>query len=461
MLLGGWLIKLSVSLIFLLIFAHYYGNGSIYGDVGNFIHDGKILAEYGKVDPFGYFQLLFGINTNDIQLLQTHLADTHIWSYADNGDFINDNRLIIRLNSLIHFISFGNYYVHFLIFSFLSFIGVMLLYKTFQKWIMHQNLFYFALLLTPTFSFWGSGLTKESLFVVGVGLFFYSLQLLLTGKRTLRNRLLLLTGILLLLFNKPHIGLILLPLSIIPILGYTKRFTKIRAGMIGAGILLGFFILSFTPDRINIVSRISQKQSDLVNVGQGGIFFINDSAFCAFDYQQLDHFDYNRESSTIQVKKATEGEYKLFGRDDFHRFTISPSDQAYDVYLVIEPSGSFVKVPMVNYSLLQLIKNTPIALFNVMVRPLPTDGGSDFKYLIFIENILFIVFLAFCLFKRKELSMEEKSWVFYLGVAAFLLILIIGWTTPILGAIVRYKMAAQLFLLILAFIILKKNPIRS
>jgi hypothetical protein len=36
-----------------------------------------------------------------------------------------------------------------------------------------------------------------------------------------------------------------------------------------------------------------------------------------------------------------------------------------------------------------------------------------------------------------------------------ILSLVIGWTTPVFGAIVRYKMPVDLFILLLSFLILK------
>src|SRR5690606_26655576 len=153
---------------------------------------------------------------------------------------------------------------------------------------------------------------------------------------------------------------------------------------------------------------------DFINLAKGGIFFINDSSFCAFDYQDIDHFEYNSKNKLIQVEQPTKGEYKLFGEKTFHPFTVQPDTNLYEVYLVVSPSETFVDATPIQNSPIQLLKNTPMAFFNVLIRPLPTDNGSNFKYLAFIENLLFLGVLVFVFIKRRPLNEPEKAWAFYL-----------------------------------------------
>ena len=146
------------------------------GDIRHFLNDSKILKDLALEDPLKYGELMLGINADDDQLLAKELKDTRIWDYGITVDLLNDNRLIIRINSLIHFISFNNFWVHALVFAMLSFIGILLIYRAFVDLILHKRLFFFALLLTPTFAFWGSGITKESLLVLAFGIFAFGLK---------------------------------------------------------------------------------------------------------------------------------------------------------------------------------------------------------------------------------------------------------------------------------------------
>lgn len=461
-LLIGWGIKISFSLVFILIFSyHFSSDGVPYGDIRNFLNDAKVLTDFGKEDPVGYLKLMLGIQSDDPEILTTALSETQIWDYGITGDMINDNRLIIRINSVIHLFSFQNIWVHVLCFAFLSFFGVVLIYRSFSSYTQHKRLLFYALLATPTFAFWGSGITKETVFVLSFGVFVFGITQFLQ-RRHYKNIIFILIGAGMLLFNKTHTGLVLIPLIGFVFIAYkTGLNRKIIAGFLSV-LILSFVVLNFTPPRFNVVDRLSAKQSDLINVAQGGIFFINDTAFCAFDYQHLDHFQYYPEDNRIQVTEKTSGEYKPFGQREFYPFEIEKSPRKYEVYLVIPPSDTYVDVAPIEGSSLQLLKNIPAAIFNVMFRPLPTDPGSNFKHIAFVENLGFIAFLIFAFIRRKKLSEAEKTWLFYLLSSAVILILVIGWTTPIVGAIVRYKMVAQLLLILSAFILLRKEkPIKT
>src|SRR5688500_8661984 len=93
---AGWFVKLFFSFSFVYIFSTYYGEGDrIQGDALNFLTDSKILRDYAQHDAVGYLRVLTGMEGDDSTLLNTHLASTQIWSYGENGDLLNDNRMII------------------------------------------------------------------------------------------------------------------------------------------------------------------------------------------------------------------------------------------------------------------------------------------------------------------------------------------------------------------------------
>lgn len=444
----GWGISLCWGIIYLLVFTQYFGNGELYGDTRNFIHDGQVLSELASSDPLQFIQLLAGFDSNNLELLNNELAETNIWSYGDNGDFINDNRLIIKINALINLISAGNLWTHSVFFSALSFAGTLLLFKAFERFTSRPTLLYYGLLVVPTISFWGGGITKECILLFSVGLFFYAGFKLLKDIHW-KTVTLFLIAIGLLAFNKPHVGIALFFFSWIFVFLRAPHFRKRQLFIAGLISVVLAVILSFTPNRINLVDRISFKQKDLINLGEGGVFFINDSAFCAFDYKDNANFTYYESTNRIIAHTATEGSYKLFGDTLFQQFTIQPSLKQYEVYHIIPPSTSIIEVNRVDYSGTQLIKNIPQAFQNVLLRPYPWDPGDPSKILSFIENILLLGFFIWVFINRKPgFSQKQKITLTYLLFVSLVLLLIIGWTTPILGAIVRYKMAPILLLFI-------------
>ncbi len=448
----GWTVKLSFALSFIFIFTYYYGNGILFGDAANFINDSQLIHQFGMEHPFEYVQLLVGLEDEKWFELDSYLTETQIWSYGENGDFLNDNRLIIRLNSLFHFISFGNPYVHLLLMAFLSFGGILLIYKTFYKRISNPILFYFCLIGFPSIGFWGSGISKESLFIFGLGLFFYGLVKFL-AKRSLLNFVILSAGVFVLFVNKPYAGLVVVSLSLIYSVGKITNWSILFRKFAPLLVLLGLIGFTYAPAPFNLLNKISYKQKDLINMGQGGIFFITDSSFCAMDYRYLDHF--TTTETHVVVQKPTKGEYKLFGESTFYPFEIQPSTAQYERYLIQPPSSSFIPLTPIENNRSNLVLVAPEALLNSLLRPFPTDAGGILKYLAFFSNLLLISFITFALIKRKQLNDEQKYWVTYLLVAAFVILLFIGWTTPIVGAIVRYKIAAEILLIIVFSILLK------
>ena len=94
LLLSGWCIKLGVSIFFVWIFSLSGVDGAlIQGDSYNFYFDGQVLHQYAMQDFWGYVKLLLGFTPDNSSLVANELAETTIWSYGNNGDLINDNRL--------------------------------------------------------------------------------------------------------------------------------------------------------------------------------------------------------------------------------------------------------------------------------------------------------------------------------------------------------------------------------
>ena len=451
----GWLIKIGFGALYIFVFTHYYGNGFLYGDTSRFMVDSKILAQLASDYPLEYLKLLFGFGNENSDIIWPYINNTQIWMYGDNGDFINDNRLILRLNSVIHLISNGNIYVHALVHVFLSFIGINLIYNAIKDFVKLKYVFWYALILLPSLSFWGGAVLKESILIFSIGLLLHALKNI-SIKITLTHILVLLIAIGLLLFNKPYVGLIIIPMSLFWFFGQLVKW-KIKFIYVSViFIMIVFTAILFAPSKINLTEKVSYKQKDLINMGRGGVFFITDSSFCSFKYQYHQNFEMVSDS-LIKVLQPTNGEYKLFGEYVYHPFQIEASDKQYAHYLTQIPSNSFYETTHIENSSLQLIKNIPSALWNVIVRPYAWDNGNKLKYFAFAQNILLILLLFYTIFNRKILKAKEK-WILFILISSSLFIsLLIGWTTPIFGAAVRYKVPVDLFIVIISFILLKSK----
>ena len=89
------------------------------------------------------------------------------------------------------------------------------------------------------------------------------------------------------------------------------------------------------------------------------------------------------------------------------------------------------------------------------MRPYPWDNGNKLKYFAFLQNLALLLLLFYAIYNKKTLLDKEKWLLFILTTTSIFILLLIGWTTPIFGAAVRYKVPVDLFILIISFILLK------
>ncbi len=451
----SWGVKLFYSFLFYAITVYFYGNGNLYGDAYMFMDNAYHINQIAYHYPLEYIKLLFGFADFYNPDLQPFLEPTNIFLGGVNQyDYMNDNRLIIKINSLIYFISNGNVLIHLLIHCFISYLGLFLIFKSTKQYIANKKWFWWCLIIIPSVGFWGSGLTKGALLLLFSGLFFYSIKLIIIKKKIsgVIWMCISLTG---LVFNKPFVSIIIIPLSVYLLIGYLVKWKTIFIYYLTALTLIIFSIAIFESTTFKITQRISFRQNDMINTGKGGIYFINDTAVCYSDYEYINHFE-RVNDSLIKVNKDVPCHYKLFGTKIFFPFKLKASPTLYPHYLSLAPSNSYFDVTPINNSPYQLIKNIPQAINDTLVRPYPWDNGSSLKYFSFLNNLLILLMLFYSIFKRnKNLSNQQKWIVFYLLNVAFFLSLIIGLTTPVFGAITRYKMPIDLILIITSFILLK------
>lgn len=105
---------------------------------------------------------------------------------------------------------------------------------------------------------------------------------------------------------------------------------------------------------------------------------------------------------------------------------------------------------------LSFIKLIPQALANVFFRPHLLESDAPFLYIAAIENIGIIIWMIICLIMMNPKHLLGRWFFFCLIIVSFIFVLV-GMETPILGAIVRYKVPAIPFLLAGSLLILKDN----
>jgi len=107
-------------------------------------------------------------------------------------------------------------------------------------------------------------------------------------------------------------------------------------------------------------------------------------------------------------------------------------------------SGSYIDIPLLSDSFLSFLINIPNALLNSMFRPFIWESHNLLALVSSIENLILFVFIVLTIIFRKKQKINQ--WVFISFSFSFLLFILIGIATPVLGALVRYKVPALPFL---------------
>lgn len=402
--------KKTISLLFLLklifgfalwaIYTFYYTDRAT-ADIYKYFDDSKVIYNTLKTNPIDYFKILFGIGNNTPEF-DHYYSEMNYWARKVDSSIYNDSHTIIRFNALVRLFSFGYYNVHTVVICFLSSIGLTAIYKTFVTHLQDKKReLLFAVFLLPSVLFWGSGVLKEGLIFFALGLLIYYSNKLFSVKAIV----ICLATALLLAFSKFYVWLAIFPS--IALLVWTNKTSPQKVVykfllivlFIGA---IGLNIDSFTNIQNPLVT-LSQKQYEFNLLASGQLTDAN-------------HNPIPVANSIIEINK-------------------------------LEPTF---------YSFL---KNSPEALVNTFLRPYIWELKSPLMLLSGIETLLIILFLFFSLLFIK--SLKKIKWEYLLFCVSFVVIqfLIIGETTPILGAITRYKTIALPFLLIAFLFILDKEKL--
>ena len=115
-------------------------------------------------------------------------------------------------------------------------------------------------------------------------------------------------------------------------------------------------------------------------------------------------------------------------------------------------ANSSIQMDYLEPNLWSFLKASPKALVNTLTRPWPTELKGILFYPPLFENFFIILILFASWFYRKNVQPKQWKFVFFCLTFSVLLFVIIGLTTPIIGAIVRYKIPAIPFLVIVALL---------
>jgi hypothetical protein len=451
----AFILKYLVGLAFFWLHTQTYGGGDLSHDGATYLLEGKCLNKVFYQSPEAFFRLLTGIGETR-ELVSKYLYMTNYWSSGDLT-LINDYKNVIRAHAVIHFISWGNSFIHLGIFCLISLFATVNIYKGLKNRITLSNVtFFWIILLIPSTIFWTSSMLKEPFMFLGLSCFIRLLDPQI-GRR--KRVFWILIGIIFCLMYKPYVLLCCL-IALLIFIGHRFIFRRKWWLTILVLPMVGFLFVSICKKPSHwVIHHLSRKQFDFVNVGRGGLHTLADTCFYYFQPHQYKHLQFSGDRvELISPSHAYIVRIGSIGKPK--RVFLKPNGEKWHISYYTEGCQSFVEVTLISDSWIQLIKNIPQALENSVLRPYPTDNGSWLKYISFSETIFIFLFLITCFLYRKQLGQTEIDILLIFVSFALTLFLLIGWTTPVLGAIARYRFPAQLALVLCGLIMLndKKLP---
>ncbi|HEY8690875.1 MAG TPA: hypothetical protein VIM07_16680, partial [Chitinophagaceae bacterium] len=280
--------------------------------------------------------------------------------------------LIIKLLAFFNIFSRGNFFINTLFYNFLIFFGSVSFYRIFIRLFPDKKIWLILILFAlPSLIYFTSGIHKDGLVFLGLGIICYNLFFLVKKDFSTPKFLWLLLGIAIIFLFRNFVLLTLVPgLTSWIIAEKTSRF-KLQTFIV---CYLFFIILFFGAGNLHpaldLPEYVSTRQIAFLQIAKGG-------------------------QSAININPLFPG---------FRSF----------------------------------LNNAPQALNHTLMRPYLSEK-SDLLYLppeieIFIFQALFFIFLLF-----RSANKKIDAFIYFCIFFSLSMFLMIGYTIPILGAIVRYR----------------------
>ncbi len=254
-------LKFAVGIFIWVIYTFYYKDVQN-NDVHKFYNDAFILNRAATEQPMVFAELMAG-KENDATL--PYLEEMKNWKRNFDEAPFNENHTIIKLNALLMFVSFKTYFVHILFFCFISIIGWVLLSNSILSFADARNsILALPVLFLPSVLFWTSGVMKEPLLVLGLGLI---ISALLATRHLALTIVEILCGAIIILFTKFFVLACLFPALVAFLIfknNKSAQFVWLKYAVVNLVLLFGTLNIHYIVPRINLQQMLVNKQTNSV-----------------------------------------------------------------------------------------------------------------------------------------------------------------------------------------------------
>ncbi len=350
-------------------------------------------------DPLAYLYLIFKPDMKREDFLMQNYEFYYTYGRSMPYFFNSSAYYVSRLGGIVSIPAFNSYIAMSLLFAAISYIGVWHLYRVFLFYFpaLHKQ-FAIAILFIPSVFFWGSGLLKDTITFASLGMITYSLF-----------------SIFILRKNALFYALIFVYCAFLII--------KIKAYILFSYLPLAFFWLF--PDTINRLA--SPRFRFIIKPLVYGLTF----AMLPFSLSILGQFNEKFSAENVlEFAKAHQADLKQ------------------DVYYLAR-KGSRFDIGYFDGSFSSFVQVAPQAIIATFFRPFLWEAHNPVMLLAAIESLwmtyLFLNILIKFGAKGLYKALTQNPFIQFGFVYALAFGFFVGFTTPVFGSLVRYKIPALPF----------------
>ncbi len=372
---GLFLLKVAAGTLLWWIYTYHYSDRAN-ADIFKYFDDGNVMFGALPAHPGDYLRMITGIGDDTPYFTDHYYSVMNNWHRHFDTGYYNDAHTMIRYSALVRLFSFGVYHVHTVFSAFLGLLGLCALFKAFIGFVpgMERPLAA-GIFLWPSTLLWTSGPIKETLLVLGLGIFLLEFIRSAHARPGLRGWALMGFGLMLQLGLKSYVLACMAPgLAAWLWCERTGRHRALLKFTIthGMAALVVLALPLIAPGR-DIIALIDQKQHDMLGI----------------------------------VSQWAPGSY-------IHTMPLEPG-------------------------LWGLLSQVPQALYLTFLSPFVTWNSGALGLLGAIENALLLLVVPFALLRAKPFASINIPALMYCFAFCLALGLLIGWTTPVVGSLLRYR----------------------
>lgn len=333
-------------------------------------------------------------------------SQPHLMQYYDTCNFWlasidfgipHDTHIVIRANALIHFISMGNVHIHNLLLGFFAFIGQWAVCKTMYKHLPNAKLLTVLTILCLPSVIFWTSTAIKESLLIG----FFGLFIYQFDQLLFNNK------------KMPHV----LWLVVLSFMLMQSKFYVLMAAL---------------PAFVSYAWIKKGKHGQPITQFVTAHILLLASVLVMARVSPIDFFD-----------------------------IISQKQHAFINMVEVQGNvGSRIDIPLLDGTVLSMICNAPRAFLNTLLRPSVFEASGFTMLMAAAENILLLVLMLVGLSMVKK-SNFGKVEVWTLLSFVVILYVLVGLTTPVLGALVRYKIPALPFIGIIIMLLADEKKLSN